>query len=82
MQITFNNVIHRDYTQAIATSLVYPGEVIFRASDGNQYYIDVCKGEVSEAVRGDSELNIRYLEDFEILEFINNNRNRWELDIE
>lgn len=75
-------VMEMDKVVVKATELLYPGELIFKATDGNTYFIEAGKGEVSEAVRGDSELNIRYLENFEILDWINDNPKRWELDVE
>ena len=62
-------------------TIIDPVDMLFK-SDGIQYYISTGAGEVSEAVRGDSDYPQSRLQDFELTEFILNNQNRWELDVE
>jgi len=81
MQITVNNLTYPSYG-LLATKIYCKVDMIFTASDGNKYYIPTGKGEVSEAVRGDSDYPQSRLQDFELIEFINNNKDRWELDVE
>ncbi len=56
--------------------------MIFKADNGKQFYIPTGKGEISEAVRGESEYPQSMLQDFELIEFANDNKDRWELDVE
>ena len=54
---------------------------VFLANDGNQYYIDTNKGEVIEAIYGDYPPYREVPED-DYLGWINDNFDRWELDVE
>lgn len=81
MQITVNNLTYPSYS-LLATKIYCKVELLFYATDGNMYYIPHGKGEVSEAVRGDSDYPQSRLQDFELIEFINNNTNRWVRDEE
>jgi len=81
MQITVNNLTYPSYG-LLATRIYCRVDMIFTASDGNKYYIPTGKGEVSEAVRGDSDYPQSRLQDFELIEFINNNTDRWVRDEE
>ncbi len=61
-------------------TIIDPVDMLFKA-DGIQYYISTGAGEVGETTRGDA-VSESLLEEFELKEFITNNQNRWELDVE
>lgn len=65
-----------------ATQIICSVDMIFKADNGKQFYIPTGKGEISEAVRGESEYPQSMLQDFELIEFANDNKDRWELDVE
>ena len=82
MQITYNTVTFPDYSimNLVATKILFDN--IFLASDGNQYFIDTNEAEIIEAIYGDYPYADNRIEPEYHLQWINDNRDRWELDVE
>lgn len=92
LQIKQNNLLTdlRRKIQAIemgkvvvkATELICRVDLIFKATDGNTYYIDAPRSEVIEAIYGDYPRHDNMIEISDLLEWINKNPGRWERDSE
>jgi hypothetical protein len=64
-----------------ATEIFCPVDAIFKATDGNMYYIDGGRSAIEYAIY-DDEACIYELDNKIMLDWINENPDRWELDVE
>lgn len=76
-----NPAINMNKVVVKATELYCSVDVIFRATDGNMYYIPGGRETIAKDLFG-SEDCIYSLNDTNMLEWVNDNPKEWELDVE
>jgi len=64
-----------------ATDILCPVDAIFKATDGNMYYIDGGRRAIAHSLYHDADC-VYDLTNEILLDWINENPDRWELDVE
>jgi len=75
-----NKLIQMDKVVVKATEIFCQVDAIFKASDGNMYYIDGGRSTIAEELFGDWREGIYHLTAENMLQWINDNPKRWERD--